>query len=487
MNELLLSVKLKKKFPKDKALQHFDDFYKTVYGDKWPSIRIALLSPHKYCALINNFGDTEQIMTHLEKQGALNIKTLFELEERNIKEQKIAETRKEDLEKIYKLDQKMEQLMLSKQHEEVESVYPQHEGVSKDGPNKLEPSLVSRANEDLPPALSSESHHAASLQSSLESAEYDTHRLIDPSVGLSASALYEFVPATKLKGMEDFVLESEHYAYYKKDTDFPVHVEKEKKLNFPDHLHILTFERGNVSYFPSPRRSSTGVFNYFLLDGGSLLPVLALDLQPGDKVLDMCAAPGGKSLMMLQTLYPDYFLLDGGSLLPVLALDLQPGDKVLDMCAAPGGKSLMMLQTLYPDILVCNDVLESRVKRIHSVMQQFLYDLDKWGDRLKVTQKDGRDIDECNVYNKVSALSSLATLAINALKLVSPGGTVVYSTCSLSPIQNDGVVHMALRQVWQETNIEVAIIDLSPALQSVQSVFSSVWRDGAALNTARTF
>ncbi|CAG2062257.1 unnamed protein product [Timema podura] len=291
-----------------------------------------------------------------QNQGALNIKTLFELEERNIKEKKNAQTREEDLEKIYKLDQKMEQLMLSKQHEEVESVYPQHEGVSKDRPNKLEPSLASRADEDMPPALSSESHHAASLQSSLESAEYDTHRLIDPSVGLSASALYEFVPATKLKGMEDFVLESEHYAYYKKDTDFPVHVEKEQKLNFPDHLHVLTFERGNVSYFPSPRRASTGVFNYFLLDGGSLLPVLALDLQPGDKVLDMCAAPGGKSLMMLQT--------------------------------------------LYPDILVCNDVLESRVKRIHSVMQQFLYDLDKWGDRLKVTQKDGKDIDECNVYNK---------------------------------------------------------------------------------------
>nr|CAD7597791.1 unnamed protein product [Timema genevievae] len=438
-----VSVKLKKKFPKDKALQHFDDFYKNVYGEKWPSIRIALLSPHKYCALINNFGDTQQIMTHLENQGALNIKTLFELEERNIKENKNAQTRGEDLEKIYKLDQKMEQLVLSKQHEEVESVYPQHEGVSKDRPNKLEPSLASQADEDMPPALSSESHHAASLQSSLESAEYDTHRLIDPSVGLSASALYEFVPATKLKGMEDFVLESEHYAYYKKDTDFPVHVEKEQKLNFPDHLHVLTFERGNVSYFPSPRRASTG------------------------------------SIFIMSS---DYFLLDGGSLLPVLALDLQPGDKVLDMCAAPGGKSLMMLQTLYPDILVCNDVLESRVKRIHSVMQQFLYDLDKWGDRLKVTQKDGRDIDECNVYNKLDPSLvllwyknfpsfSLVAPSSNALKLVSPGGTVVYSTCSLSPIQNDGVVHMALRQVWQETNIEVAIIDLSPALQSVQSVF----------------
>lgn len=31
------------------------------------------------------------------------------------------------------------------------------------------------------------------------------------------------------------------------------------------------------------------------------------------------------------------------------------------------------------------------------------------------------------------------------------GGTVVYSTCSLSPIQNDGVVQMALKKCWEET------------------------------------
>lgn len=44
----------------------------------------------------------------------------------------------------------------------------------------------------------------------------------------------------------------------------------------------------------------------------------------------------------------DYYLMDASSLLPVLALSLRPGDSVLDMCAAPGGKSLLCLQTLYP-------------------------------------------------------------------------------------------------------------------------------------------
>jgi 16S rRNA C967 or C1407 C5-methylase (RsmB/RsmF family) len=37
------------------------------------------------------------------------------------------------------------------------------------------------------------------------------------------------------------------------------------------------------------------------LDGASILPVLALDLKEDDNVLDMCASPGGKSLMIIQT------------------------------------------------------------------------------------------------------------------------------------------------------------------------------------------
>lgn len=40
----------------------------------------------------------------------------------------------------------------------------------------------------------------------------------------------------------------------------------------------------------------------------------------------------------------------------------------------------------------------------------------------------------------------------NALKIITVDGTVVYCTCSLSPIQNDGVVGMAMKKAWEETN-----------------------------------
>lgn len=42
----------------------------------------------------------------------------------------------------------------------------------------------------------------------------DESRIIDPSMGISAEALYQYLPATKLKGMDEWIPESLHYSYY---------------------------------------------------------------------------------------------------------------------------------------------------------------------------------------------------------------------------------------------------------------------------------
>lgn len=59
----------KKKHTKDRALENFDDFYGSVFGRRWSSIRAALLTRHKYMAVVNNFGDTEQTIAELEASG----------------------------------------------------------------------------------------------------------------------------------------------------------------------------------------------------------------------------------------------------------------------------------------------------------------------------------------------------------------------------------------------------------------------------------
>jgi hypothetical protein len=52
------------------------------------------------------------------------MRTLFELEKGNIKTKKKEERRSQDLEKIFKLDRKLEQMAITKQQAESESLYP---------------------------------------------------------------------------------------------------------------------------------------------------------------------------------------------------------------------------------------------------------------------------------------------------------------------------------------------------------------------------
>lgn len=49
------------------------------------------------------------------------------------------------------------------------------------------------------------------------------------------------------------------------------------------------------------RPDMCGLLGYYLMDAASVLPCLALDVQQGHIVLDLCAAPGGKTLALLQT------------------------------------------------------------------------------------------------------------------------------------------------------------------------------------------
>ncbi|KAI9468954.1 MAG: hypothetical protein EXX96DRAFT_447535, partial [Benjaminiella poitrasii] len=60
------------------------------------------------------------------------------------------------------------------------------------------------------------------------------------------------------------------------------------------------------SRFPPPSKDSSNVTDYYILDAGSVLATEALDIQPDDQVLDICAAPGGKTLAILQRLDRQY-------------------------------------------------------------------------------------------------------------------------------------------------------------------------------------
>lgn len=59
----------KKTSPTDRALHHYDEFYGSVFGDRWKEMRKALLLKQQYVALVNNYGDTEETVEKLKSLG----------------------------------------------------------------------------------------------------------------------------------------------------------------------------------------------------------------------------------------------------------------------------------------------------------------------------------------------------------------------------------------------------------------------------------
>lgn len=64
-----------------------------------------------------------------------------------------------------------------------------------------------------------------------------------------------------------------------------------------------------------------------------------------------------------------HITLNGSSIFPPLMLNVQPNDKIYDACSSPGGKSLLLLQTLHPITIVCNDIDQSRINKVRTAFK----------------------------------------------------------------------------------------------------------------------
>ncbi len=157
------------------------------------------------------------------------------------------------------------------------------------------------------------------------------------------------------------------------------------------------------------------------------------------------------------------------SMLPALALDAQPGESVLDLCAAPGGKTsqiaAMMKNT---GRLVAIDSSRPRFYRLREVLrvlgaqaETLCAHGERWGrghpmqfDRVLVDvpcSGEGRihvgdsaalaDWSLAKVRRLASLQKSLLHSAIDALR---PGGKLVYSTCTFAPEENELVLQRSL-------------------------------------------
>lgn len=81
-------------------------------------------------------------------------------------------------------------------------------------------------------------------------------RVVSP--GQTSSAFMNFVPTTKLKGMEDWMEEETQFKYVEPTYDFSAKKQADERLRFPSLLKAFVFPRGDVTRFPPPKRSSLG-------------------------------------------------------------------------------------------------------------------------------------------------------------------------------------------------------------------------------------
>lgn len=173
----------------------------------------------------------------------------------------------------------------------------------------------------------------------------------------------------------------------------------------------------------------------------------------------------------------------------------QPGLRVLDLCAAPGGKSTHLASTMAGQgLLVSNEINAGRARVLSSNLERFGVtnaivtnnDPDTlaqaWPETFDMILVDApcsgegmfrKDHDAVQywtpTYNAECATRQREILAAT-VKMLAPGGTLVYSTCTFAPEEDEQIIAWLL----QQTDLQVVPLDHQGPLQPAHPE----WADG---------
>ena len=162
------------------------------------------------------------------------------------------------------------------------------------------------------------------------------------------------------------------------------------------------------------------------------------------------------------------YVQEASSMIPPVVLDPKPGEVVLDIAASPGSKTTQMAAMMRnKGIIVANDIKPDRMKSL-------VMNLQKCGvQNVVTTMQEGRkfsgyqfdkvlvdapcsgtgtikkSLKTINIWNPsmIKRLSFIQKkLLITGFENLKPGGVLVYSTCSVEPEENEGVVSWLLEK-----------------------------------------
>ncbi len=172
------------------------------------------------------------------------------------------------------------------------------------------------------------------------------------------------------------------------------------------------------------------------------------------------------------------YMQEASSMLPPVLLDPKPGEVILDMSAAPGSKTTQIAAAMQnTGVLVANDVQEKRLWTLKAALyragtvntlvtkkvgQWFARNMTERFDRVLcdapctgqgTSRKNPEALDFCSM-DSIEGMArlqiELLEAAIHATKI---GGRIVYSTCTLTPEENEQVIHTILNKFSDQVSV----------------------------------
>lgn len=178
-----------------------------------------------------------------------------------------------------------------------------------------------------------------------------------------------------------------------------------------------------------------------------------------------------------------YYLQEPSAMTPAAMLPVKPGDRVLDLCAAPGGKSTELGARLKGrGMLVSNDISYSRARallknlelagipnicvtsespeRLAEVWPEFfdkiLVDAPCSGEGM--FRRDEDMVKDWTAHGPSYYAPIQRQIAVQAVRMLKPGGMLLYSTCTFSRFEDEGNIEYILEHYPQ---MELCTLDLS--------------------------
>ena len=160
---------------------------------------------------------------------------------------------------------------------------------------------------------------------------------------------------------------------------------------------------------------------FYLQEASAMVSVAALDPAPGERILDLCAAPGGKSTQIAAALAGEGLLVSN---------EPEPGRaKVLASNLERMGVRNAAVVSAYPDALAA---------RWAGFFDAVLCDAPCSGEGM--FRRDPAARGQWNPASPAGCARRQAEILDRAAELVRPGGRLVYSTCTFNRLENEGTI-----------------------------------------------